>query len=397
MTKRDIIIFVFKWEKTLIGYWLFICALSVLIVYALPQQYEAVAKILIESNRAPVMRADMAFGVDQLNVINSVVAIIRSKPVFSATADSVEAIMKAKPAEIEEEKPPNILAELFDRLGQWSLDVGLRNEASPRERLIQSLESGIKVEPQASSSVISISYKSDDPEMAATIVNTVNKNYINHHLKIFTTAGTSEVYRLQLARIEKDLEKSRGELNDYKRKKSLSALDETKHAQVLQRAQLTTELKNLETGLAELKTRFGKGHTKVVLAEERLQSTKQALDQISDKLQTLELEEDVIRNMEIEIKSMELSMQSYRKLFQDEQMVNLANPDVVNVLVIEDAVPPTTPVHSRLFYIFLSAVGGLLMSFAIAIIKEYFDHRVTDPRVASQILRVPTLGSIEKA
>jgi capsular polysaccharide biosynthesis protein len=37
------------------------------------------------------------------------------------------------------------------------------------------------------------------------------------------------------------------------------------------------------------------------------------------------------------------------------------------------------------------------VSFAICFIKEYFDHRVTDPQVASQLLGVPTLGSIEKA
>jgi capsular polysaccharide biosynthesis protein len=94
---------------------------------------------------------------------------------------------------------------------------------------------------------------------------------------------------------------------------------------------------------------------------------------------------------------MEITIQSYRKLFQDEQMVSLANPEVVNVLIIEKAVAPTRPGHSRLFYIVLATIGGLLVSFAICFIKEYFDHRVTDPQVASQLLGVPTLGSIEKA
>lgn len=397
MTKRDIIIFIFKWEKSLFGYWFLIIALSVFLVYAIPQQYEAVAKILIEGNRAPVMRADLAFGVEQLSVLNSEIAIIRSKPVFTATAVKVESLRKSKKSAVDKEVPSGFIVESFEKLGQWMLDVGLRESSSAREQLISDLEVGLKIAPQPNSNVIAISYKSDDPEMAAIIVNTITDNYIKQHLKIFSSIGTSEVYRLQLERLEKDLNKRRKELADYKRDKSVSALNETMRAQVQQQTKLTSELNVIERGLAELQTRFGKGHTKVVLAEERLRTTRQLLDDISKKLLNLELEEAAIRNMRIEIGSMEITIQSYRKLFQDEQMVSLANPEVVNVLIIEKAVAPTRPGHSRLFYIVLATIGGLLVSFAICFIKEYFDHRVTDPQVASQLLGVPTLGSIEKA
>ncbi|MDH3379330.1 MAG: hypothetical protein OEQ39_20585 [Gammaproteobacteria bacterium] len=406
MTKRDIIIFIFKWSKGLFGYWFLIIGLSVLVVYAVPQKYEAVAKILIESNRAPVMRADMAFGVEQLSVLNSEVAIIRSNPVFAATADRIEAINKREIAKlakaanqesaIKEVRSGSIL-ELFRKLGQWMVKVGLREQSSPREGLIRQLQTGLKIAPQPNSNVIAISYTSDDPQMAATIVNTITEKYINHHLKIFSSLGISEVYRLQIARMEDDLKTRRDELADYKRDKSVTALIETKRAQVQRQTQLTADLSNIERDLAELLTRFGKGHTKVVLAEERLLSTQQSLDEISEKLQSLEIEEAVIRNMEIEINSIELTIQSYKKLFQDEQMINLANPEVVNVLIIEEAVAPTGPTHSRLYYIVLATIGGFLLSFAIAFIREYFDHRVTDPKVAAQLLGVPTLGSIEKA
>ena len=397
MTKRDIIIFIFKWEKSLFGYWFFIIGLSVLLVYSIPQKYEAVAKILIEGNRAPVMRADLAFGVEQLSVLNSEIAIIRSNAVFSATAAKVESLRKSKKGVVEKKAPSGFIVESFEKLGQWMLDVGLQESSTAREQLISDLEIGLKIAPQPNSNVIAISYKSDDPEMAAIIVNTITDNYIKQHLKIFSSIGTSEVYRLQLERLEKDLNQRRNELADYKRDKSVSALNETMRAQVQQRTKLTSELSAIERELAELRTRFSKGHTKVVLVEERLRTTRQLLDDISKKLLNLELEEATIRNMAIEIGSMEITIQSYRKLFQDEQMVSLANPDVVNVLIIEKAVAPTRPGHSRLFYIVLATIGGLLVSFAISFIKEYFDHRVTDPQVAAQLLGVPTLGSIEKA
>lgn len=400
MSKRDIIIFLFKWKKSLLGYFLFIVALSTVFVYVLPQKYEATATLLIESNRAPVMRADVAYGVEQLNVLNSEIAIIRSNTVFEATADAIikNGTDGSDSVDVNDAPPErSLLVELFDSIGQWMLDIGLREPITARELFIKDLEDGLKVAPQPQSNIIKISYKSDNPKKAAEIVNIVTDNYIQQHLKIFSSSGTSDIYRLQIDRMEKELDVRRHELADYKSKKSVSALNETMHAFVQQQTQLTAELSDIQRQLAELYTRFGKGHTKVVLAEERLSTTQRTLDEISDKLQKLEREETMIRDMEIEISSVEKSLQVYKSKYQDEQLVGLANTEVVNVLIIEKATPLTRPNHSRLFYIALAAFGGMLLSIAIALISEYFDHRVTDPDVASQLLGVPTLGSIEKA
>jgi len=401
MTKRDLVIFLFKWGKSFFGYWFLIIGLSVVVVYAVPQKFEATAKVLIESNRAPIMRGDVAFGVEQLSVLNSEVSIIRSNPVFSATADRIEAIRDRARAENQgqanEEDKPGAILRAINEFRQWMIEVGLRETISPREQLIRNLQNGLKVAPQANSNVITISYIASDPKMAATVVNTITRNFINHHLKIFSSLGISEVYRLQIARLEDDLEAGRNELANYKRDRSVSALDETKRALVQRQTQLIADRSDIERELAELQTRFGQGHTRVVLAEERISAVQQSLTAIGDRLQSLEIEEAAIRNMEIEINSVELTLQNYMNLFRDEQMMSLANPEVVNVLIVEDAVPPSRPLNSRLYYIVLATFGGFLISFAITIIKEYFDHRVTDPRVAAQLLGVPTLGSIEKA
>ena len=397
MSKRDIVIFLFKWKKSLIGYFLLVIALSVLFVYVMPQKYEAVATILVESNRAPVMRADVAYGVEQMSVLNSEIAIIRSNVVLAATADKIGTIDVKKVDAVDIEEPDGLVVELFNSIAQWTIDVGLREPTTTREDLISSLEDGLEIQPLPNSNVITLSYKSDNPEMAAEIVNTITENYIQHHLRIFSSGGTSELYRLQIERLEKELQQHRKKLADYKREKSVSALDETMRALVRQQTQLTSELSMIQRDLAELHTRFGTGHTKVVLAEERLSVTQISLDEITERLQSLERKEAAIGDMEIEINSVEKSIQSYKNRYQDEQLVSLANPDVINVLIIEKAVPPTRPGHSRLFYIILAAAGGILLSFAIAFIKEYFDHRVTDPEVVSQLLGVPTLGSLEKA
>lgn len=397
MTKRDIVIFLFKRADSLLGYWIFVIVLSVFLVYSLPQSYDAMAKVLVESNRAPLMRSDMAFGVENMSILNSNTAIIRSKPVLTATAARIETYQQAKARKAEEKPPPSFLVRTIDRIDRWMIKVGLRETDTPRETLMSTLQNSLEILPQPNSNIITISYRSADPRLAALVVNTVTKFYIDRHLEIFSSGGTSKLYGRQIERLEIDHKKQREELADYKRDKSVTALSETRRALVQQQTGLTAELSKIERELAELSTRFGEGHTKVVLAQGRLESTRSQMSKIVDKLQRLEVEEATIRDMEIGIQSTELTLQGYKKLFQDEQLTSLANPEVVNIQIIEQASVPTRPNHSRLFYIVLATIGGFLLSFAIAFIKEYLDHRVTDPKVAAQLLGVPTLCSIEKA
>ena len=397
MTKRDIVIFLFKWWNSLLGYWILVVLLCSFLVYSLPQQYEATAKILVESNRAPVMRADSVFGVENLNFLNSAIQIIRSRPVLEATARRVEAYNRRKAAEAGEGPPPGGLVLALQRLGDWTIEVGLRNQGSQREDLISELEDSLVIEPQPNSDVITISHRNYNPELAAMIVNTVTKHYIDQHLKIYSSGGTSKIYSQQIDRLEADLKRQREELAGYKRDKSITALGDTRRALVQRQTKLNADVSNIERELAELRTLYSEGHTTVVLAKGKLESTRRELAQIAENLRELETQEATIRDMEVEISSIELTLQNYRKLFEDQQLVSLANPDVVNILIIESATVPSKPIHSRLFYIVLAVLGGLLLSFAIAFIKEYLDNRVTDPRVAAELLGVPTLGSIEKA
>ena len=388
MSKRDIIIFLFKWKYSLIGYFLFIVTTVTVLVYILPQKYEVAASVLVESNRAPVMRSDVAYGVEQISALNTEAYIIRSKTVLEATVD----IVGVAP----DDGPSNSLQRVIEKIGNWMVEVGLREPISAREIMIKTLEDDLKVEPQAESNVIDISLKGKNPELIANIVNVLMDSYIEHHLKIFSTAGASDVYRLQIERLGKALDKKRGALAAYKSKTSVSALDETISALVHQQTRLIGELSDNKRELAELYTRFGKGHTRVELAEGSVENTSRALLETRQQLHQLELHETSIRNMEMGITSIEKSYLDYQKRYEEEKLNDLANTDVVNVRIIYYAEAPLRPNHSRLFYIILSIAGGIIFSIAIAFIREYFDHRVYDPDTVTQIMGIPSLGSVEK-
>lgn len=389
MSKRDVILFLFKWKYSLIGYFVFVVAAVTVLVYLLPQKYEVMSSVLVESNRAPVMRSDVAFGTDELTVLNSAVAIIRSHTVLSAAIDKVGLG--------ESDEPPSTFEMIIDAIRDWMQEVGLSEPITPRDAMLKKLDDKLNVEPLASSNVITISFAGKNPQWATNLINAITDSYIAHHLKVFSSKGSSEVYRLQVERLKQELDGRRKQLADYKRKSSVTALNETRQSLVQMQGELTAELSRAREELAEVKTQFSQGHTRLTLAEEKIANVQSSLASNRWKLQNLETQQATIEEMELGMSSIEKSYEEYQKRYEQERLNALANPDVVNVRVIEYATVPNRPGHSRIFYVVLAAVGGFILTFAIALIREYFDHRVSDPDTVEQLLGIPALGSIERS
>jgi uncharacterized protein involved in exopolysaccharide biosynthesis len=389
MSKRDVILFLFKWKYSLIGYFLFVVASVTALVYVLPQKYEAMSAVLVESNRAPVMRSDTAFGTKELTALNSAIAIIQSETVLSAAVDKVGIG--------ESGEAPSTVELLIDDVVSWLEGVGLKEPMTPRDELIETLRDNLEAEPLAESNVITITLGGKNPKWITDIVNAVTDSYIAQHLRIFSSKGTSEVYRIQVERLANDLEDQRKKLAEYKRSASVSALNETRHALVLRQSELTSEMARAREELAELQTRFSPGHSKVRLAEEKVAAIQKSLADTQPKLRNLEVQEAAIEEMELGITSVEKSYQEYQARYEEARLNDLANPEVVNVRVIEYASAPTRAAHSRIFYVVLAVLGGAMLSVGIALIREYFDHRVDDLDEVSHLLGFPSLGSVERA
>lgn len=389
MTKRDVILFMFKWKYTIVGYFLFVVLLVTTLVYLLPKKYEVSSSVLVESNRAPVMRAAIALGTDELTMLNSAVAIIGSKPVIRGAAEKVGLF--------DGGEEPSAVELFVDGVKAWMEEVGLKEEKTSMDALVEDLEDNLKIEPLAASNVISLTLKGKNPQWIAEIVNAVTDSYIDNHLRIFSSKGTSEVFRLQVERLSNELGTRREKLANYKSRESVTALSETRQQLVLRLGELKTRLSGEREELAEVAMRFSPGHDKLVLVEDKIANSRRHMGEVQAELNDLERKDAVIKKLEDDIKTAERSYSDYQKRYEEEQLRNMANADVVNVRVIAYAIPPANAKHSRIFYIFLSVIGGLFFSISIALIKEYFDHRISSGADVSEILGVPTLGSVGRA
>jgi len=376
----------FKWKYTILGYFFFVVFLVTTLVYLLPKKYEVASSVLVESNRAPVMRAAVALGTDELTMLNSAVAIIGSKPVLRGAAEKVGLF--------DDGKEPSAFELFINGVKAWMEEAGLKEAKTPLDALVEDLEDNLKIEPLAASNVISLTLKGKNPQWIAVIVNAVTDSYIDNHLRIFSSKGTSEVFRQQVERLSNELGGLRDKLADYKSRESVSALRETMQSLVLSLSQFRVNLANEREKLAELGIKFSPGHAKLALVKKNIANIKREIWGSQAELDDLERKEAVIEKVESDIKTVERSYSDYQKRYEEERLRNMANSDVVNVRVIAYATPPESARHSRIFYIFLSIIGGLFFSISIALIKEYFDNRINSGSEVSEILGVPTIGSI---
>ena len=84
MTKRDIVVFLFKWKGTLLSTFLLVVVLVTSLVYLLPPAYKAKSIVLIESIQAISTRTDPMPGVDMPIVLKTESQVVLSRPVLEA-------------------------------------------------------------------------------------------------------------------------------------------------------------------------------------------------------------------------------------------------------------------------------------------------------------------------
>lgn len=389
MSKRDIFIFLFKWKYSLVGYFLFIVILTTVGVYVLPQKYSSTAVVLIEGYKAPVMNSIYTPGLDQLSVINTEVAIILSYTVISNAVDAL--------GPLESGEPLTAFQEFRQAVTDKLVELGLSEDFTPREQLIYMISEGIDVDPRAVSGIIEISFKSKYPESSANIVNAVTDSYMDHHLKIYASPGTPELYRVQAKRLNSALLAKRKVLEDYKRVASVVAVEENIRTLVQGKTNLKSQLSTSEEEMAVLLGRYDSKHLKVINLQNKITRITDKLNENQVQLLDLEKQTVQLRKMGLAISIAEQAVRKNQEQHENARLQEPENSDVSNIRVVDYAAVATHPEHSRLFYIALAVLGGFMLTFIIALIREYFDHRVTDPAEAEALLEIPVFGYLERA
>jgi uncharacterized protein involved in exopolysaccharide biosynthesis len=382
-------VFVFKWKWTMVFVFVTMVGLVTTGVYVLPETYRATAAVIVEPMKSPSIRVETYAGrVETAEIINTEMAIAASRTVMTNVVDRLR--LPERP------RRDTVISRTLQRLQATLADLGLVRALDRRERWIRGLMADVTVKPTVSSNVFTIRYEYEDPQMAADIVNGVTDEYFSRHVTIYSDKGVVDFYRKQMDQAKAKLDVARADLERYKAEKTLAAAAARKDRLVTEVTGVRERISRMNLELTEVAARFGNADQRAALLREKLRTSADEMTRLQLQLEELERAEAKALAMEVGVKAQEKTYLAYRDGFDHASLSTAANENVANVRILDYADVPARPMFSRLFLILVAALAGTVLAVLIAMVREYFDHRVMTPTLAEEILGVPVLGSIER-
>lgn len=385
MTRRDLLLFLFRWKSTILGWWLFTIALVVVLVYLKPPIYMAHSSVLVERTKAPVVIApSLAAAPEMKEAMTTEAGIVHSRPVFETV---VAKLNLGNPSSV---KQPGLVQGLM-------LSLGLVNRLPPKEQWIQDLASQIKAEPVVDSNLLTISYKSTDPVLAARVVNAVTDAYIAHRREVYSSQGASEYLKEKKDQAEATLRDLQAQLAALKARYGLTAVADAQGQWVKEIGVLRERIASLRAQAGDLETRFAPDHPRVQVVRRAIAEAEGELAARQRDLESAEGREAGLKDLNVRIESQQKVFFELKAQYEDALAREQAPRDLVNSRVVEYASVPLSPRFSRLMLIQLGIIGGFLFALLAAFLRQYFDQRIHDPETAEAALGLPVLGSIPLA
>ena len=190
--------------------------------------YEAEAKMLFKSDRVSALTAlnsqmgEVAALSGQKNPLQTEAEIIRSRPIIEKTIKKLN---------------------LKDKSGNFLKATELISK--------------LKVKSVGDTDILALSYESTDPQKAATIINSLMKDYQANNISTNTAEARSarEFLNKQLPEVQKRLIKAEAELRQFKEKNGVVALQEEAQVGVEALKDLSEEIIKAQAFLGEVTTR----------------------------------------------------------------------------------------------------------------------------------------------
>ncbi len=298
---RSFLFVLFKRKKIIITFFLAVVGVVTIGSFLMPKIYKAESKILVEkevdSEKALLFRMNFPQGYEKYDFVNAEMEIMQSYPVIS------DIVKKFR----------------LDTLGQTDQPLPEEEKENNFARAIKNFQESIEVENPKNSNIITISYESKDPRLAADVVNTFLQTYIAYRSEISSESEGYKFLEDQMLIADKKLGALEQHQADFKEQKEIGSPE-------AQRVILLTRLTDYEKSLTEAKTkRIGKEAKLAVIIEQLKEGNDISIP--STESSDSPSREKYIAKLKGELLDMELRRGQLLQKFtpQYEEVVNLNN------------------------------------------------------------------------
>jgi uncharacterized protein involved in exopolysaccharide biosynthesis len=163
------------------------------------------------------------------------------------------------------------------------------------------LQKNLTLEAVRLSDVIKVKFTHADPEMAATVLNTLVNVYLEHHLEVYKTPRSHEFFRDQVQIMKTKLSQAEDSLRAFKTQHHLTSLDEQLQLLLKNEADILAILGHTQSQEAEIENRLQQLRTQIDTLPKTLNLGGEVeynlmdINSIRQKLSELELRESDLR------------------------------------------------------------------------------------------------------
>jgi uncharacterized protein involved in exopolysaccharide biosynthesis len=203
-TLRDLAAPIFRHKRAgmLVAFAVF--ATTAVVVLTRPKQYEAEMKILVKRERVePVVSADPE---------------VRSPARMDVTEDQLN-------SEVELLKSRELLEQVAVAAGLHSDALGSGVSRNSLPRVVQNLQSNLKISPIRRTTFIRVTYRASDPALAARVLRELARLYPERHVALHRPPRAYEFFTTQAEQFRKELADAEGRLKEFGRQQHVVSAD----------------------------------------------------------------------------------------------------------------------------------------------------------------------------
>ncbi|MGD0232036.1 MAG: Wzz/FepE/Etk N-terminal domain-containing protein [Syntrophorhabdales bacterium] len=304
---RDALIILFRHKLKILISFLLIIAVTGAIVLFTPHQFVARAVVMVKLGREFVPVSEVGDVKPQLNQD----AIIRTEMEILTSRDLIVRVVKSVGPE-----------ELYPELGGKTDPGDSRLEAA-----VLNFRQNIFVNPVKGSNLLEVYFRHDNPQVASRTVNALLESLKERHLQVFSDPKSSFLEG-QLKDYENKLNKTESDMDSFKQRNQVFALDEQRSVLIKERAESESTLKTEQIRARELqqKIAFLKDR-KDVFTDATVGELKSKLNSLEQKEQELtekyNEESQVMINHRKETRVVKEQLQKYEEQVRNAEIVKI--------------------------------------------------------------------------
>lgn len=283
--------------------------LAYIVVIFAPRVYQSEARLMLRVGRESV-RLDPTAGDagDAMSLhrtreheIQSAIGVMHSREILDRVVDDVgvSVVRSGVPASDDGSDGPGILGTILGGIKNALINF---DSVPEREIAVRSLSEGISISAPTNSSVVSISYATDSPEIAQSVVDSWVDAYVQQHAKVHHTQGAHEFFARQGETLRQNLDEARAKLQKAKNEYKLVTIEGTQKMLEEQLTRVRDGLLEVETEIAAKGSRIQafdkilKHSISATITEETSGMANEARDQMRSQLFALEVTEKDLRS-----------------------------------------------------------------------------------------------------